>query len=137
MKLKILLILFLLTTVVLKAQLVKNLPVADYQVYKATITTGHSLSDSVNLEETRLSAIAMPSAWTTANLSIQVYTENGWRNLYYDDVEYVITAAANIYIIVKPVIFAGVKYIKFRSGTSSTSVNQLGNRIIYLVTRRY
>lgn len=115
----------------------RSTTVPGYKVYTTTINAGASLSDSVDLKDNRLAAIAMPSVWTVANLTFQVYASDGWRNLYYDDIEHIITAGSGYYVVVKPAVFAGIRYIKVRSGTSSTPVNQAGARVIYLVTRSY
>lgn len=104
----------------------------------AVITSGVSLSTAVNIDPYRLVGIAMPATWTAANLTFQASHDNGttYNNLYDDlGTEMTVTAAASRYITLDPAVFAGINYLKVRSGTSGTPVNQGGDRTITLVTR--
>jgi hypothetical protein len=103
----------------------------------STIASGQSLSDIVDVGSKTLLGIIMPSAWTAANLTIQVSTDG--TNFYdvYDGLgtEKTITAAANRYIIIDPTDFVGAKYIKVRSGTAAAAVNQGADRAVRLITK--
>ncbi len=44
--------------------------------------------------------------------------------------------AANRWIIIDPADFASFRYVKIRSGTSGTPVNQTGNRSLTVVLRQ-
>lgn len=103
----------------------------------ATITSGQSVSNVVDLGSKTLLAIITPSDWTAANLTFQVSTDGITYSNMHDNagVESTVTAAASRYIVVDPANWVGVKYIKVRSGTSGTPVNQAADRIIKLVSK--
>jgi hypothetical protein len=103
-----------------------------------TIANGASLSSAVNIGSKTVLGVVMPAAWTTANLTFQVsYDGTNYANLYdKDGTEYTVTAAASRHIYVEPAQWVGVKYIKVRSGTSGTPVNQGADRSVVLVVRR-
>lgn len=105
-----------------------------------TIANGASLSSAAYLRDYTLVGIIMPDSWTTANLTLQaafdvpsassptynnVYTTNG--------TEYTVTAAASRFIAISPLDLAQVEFLKVRSGTSGTPVNQAAARSIQLV----
>lgn len=104
----------------------------------ATIANGASLSGSVYLVDQPIVAIQMPATWTTADLTFQ--GSNDGTNFF--DVynmsgdEYLVTAAANRYIVLSPFEFQWARYVKIRSGTTGTPVTQGGARTITLVTRK-
>jgi hypothetical protein len=102
----------------------------------ATIALGESLSPAVDLANQRAVRIAMPAAWTTANLTFQVSVDGvTYNNLYdKDGVEYVVQAAVSRSILLPIVDWLGVRYLKVRSGTSGTPVVQVAARILMLQT---
>jgi len=69
----------------------------------ATIANGASLSDALELDGHSVLRIAMPAAWTAADLTFQVSDDAGttFRNVYWDwGPEMVVDAAcANVYRI--------------------------------------
>lgn len=102
-----------------------------------TIATGGVVSDALALLKQSPVRINMPAAWTTANLTVQV-SEDGvtYRNLYEEDGrEKTITVAADRSIIVDPIDYIGVGYLKLRSGTVGTTVAQAATRVIEVVYR--
>ena len=103
------------------------------------IDSNVAVGDSINLADDRLIAIIMPSAWTTAALTFQASLGNGvWYNVYKEEgTELSYAAATSRWIIVKPTDFAGMKYLKIRSGTSGTPVSQADDRSIGIVKRGY
>jgi hypothetical protein len=104
----------------------------------ATIANGASLSGAVNLGNGGLAAIVMPSAWTAAVLTFQGSSDGtNFYNLY-DDTGSEITATVSTSRIValQPSLFAGLRYVKVRSGTSGAAVNQGGERALVLLTRQ-
>lgn len=110
--------------------LLDNLPVA--------IASGTNITGDLNLGGLRLFGIAMPSAWTAANLTFQVSHDFGttWNNLYDRyGVEYSVTAAASRFIQLDGADFAGAQYLRVRSGTSGTPVAQGADRTLSLVLR--
>ena len=102
-----------------------------------TIANGASLSDAADIEAKTLIAIDMPASWTTANLTLQASIDNStWDNVFDSlGTEVTISAAASRFILLNPADFVSVRYLKVRSGTSGTPVNQGGARTITLVVR--
>lgn len=103
----------------------------------ATIANGASLSGAIDLGSTRLAGIQMPAAWTAAALTFQasfdgvtyadVYSTGGTELSY--------TVAASRFIPLSITDWGGVRYLKVRSGTTGTPVNQGGARTIQLTLR--
>jgi hypothetical protein len=79
----------------------------------------------------------MPATWTAANLTLQASVDNStWDNVFDSlGTEVTITAAASRFILLNPADFVSVRYLKVRSGTSGTPVNQGGARTITLIVR--
>ncbi len=104
----------------------------------ATIANGASLSSVVDLAGLALVGIEMPAAWTAANLTFQA-AASASANVanFYDEMggEFTASAAASRYIKIDPADFAGIKYLKVRSGTSGAPVAQGADRSITLVCR--
>lgn len=103
---------------------------------KATIAISTSLSPAVDLRGTKLAAIKMPAAWTAAPITFQASADG---TNYFDlhdsaGVEIAWTVAANQYVInAVPTEWAGVRYIKVRSGTSGSPVTQLAAAVITII----
>lgn len=110
---------------------------ANLQAGDVTIANGASLSGAAFVGG-RLSAIIMPAAWTAANLTFQGSEDDSTYNDLYDDAgtEYVVTAGASRYIVLDPLAFVGVDFVKIRSGTSATPVNQGAARVVRFVLRQ-
>ena len=110
-----------------------------------TIASGASLSDAVDTGNTNslssIVAIIMPSAWTAADLTFQASaTVDGTYNDVYDDDDNEVTvqAGASRHIVLDDEMrshMAGLRFIKIRSGTSGTPVNQGAGRSITLVVK--
>lgn len=76
----------------------------------------------------------MPASWTTANLTFQV-SEDGttFYDLYNDaGTEYTVTAAANRVLRLTLADWLAVRYMKIRSGTTGSAVNQAAARTLKL-----
>jgi hypothetical protein len=104
-----------------------------------TIANGASLTDAIDLADTRLSRIAIPASWTTANLSFQVSYDGVTYNNLHDLAGVEVTAAAaasrSISLHTLFALFQDVRWLKIRSGTSGTPVNQGGDRTLQLAVR--
>ncbi len=101
-----------------------------------TIASGASLSAATDLGPYRVFAIVMPASWTTANLTFQGSSDGiNFFDLYDDTgTEVSVTATASKYIILtSPVKLLGLRWLKVRSGTTGTPVNQAADRIVKLV----
>ena len=104
------------------------------------IANGAAVSGEVDLRGLIVCGIYMPSAWTTADLTFQVAdTDNDGASGTYADVyldtgiEYEVQAAASRYISIDPVRFAGAAWLKIRSGTTGTPVNQGADRTLKVI----
>lgn len=102
-----------------------------------TIANGQSLSDAVDLGDKVLCAIQMPDAWTTASLTLQA----SYDGVTFADVsaggEYEVSsvAASKFLLLHTSYVFTGIRYLKIRSGTSGTPVNQGADRTLQLMVR--
>ena len=96
-----------------------------------------SVSDPVFCNGVGLIRLAMPAAWDAANITVQSSMEGVTYNDLYDKDGnvYTITTAASRSIILPPADFAGIRYLKLRSGTPSVPVAQTAARDLTLVTR--
>ena len=110
-------------------------------VQEATIANGGTLSAAVYLHGEVLVGIRMCAVWDAANLTFQVSMDDvTYLNAYSQaGAEHVVTVAAvDTHIWVDPTDFAGYRWIKVRSGTAGTPVEQSTGedaRVIELVTR--
>ena len=101
----------------------------------ATIASGASLSDEVRVPGGKaVVVIQMPASWTTANLTFQVSLDGANYYNLYDDLggEVTVNAAASRIIRLVPADWWAAPFLKIRSGTSGTPVNQAGDRSITL-----
>jgi hypothetical protein len=125
----------------------------EIKYYTVEIDSGVAVSDSVDLgaiqsEGSKLIAIVGDTAWTTANLTFLSWTPlttaNGmWSDLYEKDgTALAYTFTDSVYVLAKPIDFAGVRYLKIRSGTNTVPVKQTTTSATYprkirLVIREY
>lgn len=103
----------------------------------ATIAAGAAVSGVVAIAGQRVAAIQMPAVWTTANLTFQGSFDGGTFADIYDEAgtEFSITAAASRYIGLDAgaLELSGLQWLKVRSGTVASPVNQVAAAIIQLV----
>jgi hypothetical protein len=102
-----------------------------------TIANGQSLSGAIDLQGYSLVGLLMPSAWTAAALTFAGSVDN---SNFYDVADSgaeinIGSAAANTYILLSPATFLGLRYLKVRSGTNATPVNQGQAATVTLVLR--
>jgi hypothetical protein len=108
-----------------------------FDVAQVTIASGASLSGAVDLNGCGLVRIQMPAGWDAAVLTFQVSLDGlTFANLY-DRAgnEYTVQVAASSSIIVPPSDFAGLRWLKVRSGTAGVAVNQTAERVLNLMVR--
>ena len=113
-------------------------PVGSQAVETTTVTieNGASLSSAVDLGGRKLVAIIMPTTWTAASLTFQGSVDNtNFFNVYDGATERTLIVAASYYSMLNIGDWVGARYIKLRSGTSGTPVNQGGARVITLVVQ--
>lgn len=115
----------------------------------ATIASGASLSGAINLHAIKdagssmtgdgvhLCAIQMPAAWDTANLSFQASADGITYSELYDmyGAPYAVVSAASRLIVLNVQDFSGLKFLKIRSGTAASAVNQTADRTLTLILR--
>lgn len=114
-----------------------------------TIADSASLSDAARIAVpvgregsfTTLVGIIVPSTWTTAVMSFAAgLTEDGTFYPVYsaagaEVVTGSITGGTAVWVALDPADFAGIPWIKVRSGTSAAAVNQADGDVLTLVTR--
>lgn len=113
-------------------------PVGSQAVETTTVTiaNGESLSGAVDLKGRKLVGIVMPAAWTSASLTFQASPDGtNYFNLYDGATERALTVAASYYSMQNIGDWVGVRYLKIRSGTSGSAVNQGGARVLTLVVQ--
>lgn len=106
----------------------------------ATIPTAGSLSAAVDLGRFRIVAIGVPVGWGAADLSFQGSVDNATFANLFDDLGTEITIAASVLQPGRTIIPTGDldaalrahRYLKLRSGTAATPVNQSANRVLNL-----
>jgi hypothetical protein len=100
----------------------------------ATIAQNASLSGAVYIGDYRYFAIQMPAAWTAAGLTFQGSLDGATYQNLYDDAgnEVSASAAASINISLDSVALKIVpyRYLKIRSGTAASAVNQEDVRVL-------
>lgn len=104
-----------------------------------TIASGQALSGAIDLLGYNLVGVQMPAAWTAANLTFQGSIDGtNFYDLYDGSAEINLSAAAaSRYLALTPSQFAGVRYLKVRSGTTGTPVNQAADRSLTLIVRGF
>ena len=102
----------------------------------ATIALNGSLSAAVDLTGLVLVGLQMPAAWTAASITLQASADGTTYGDFKDYAgnEYTLTVTVSDYLHLDFVELMGVRYIKVRSGTSASAVNQGASRAITLVT---
>lgn len=131
----------LLSWLVIASALFACPAIAAYPV-SVTIANGASLSGAADLTAfadqgyPKPIALLMPAAWTSAAITVQA-SEDGstFYNVFVQGgTEYTLTTPlASQYIILTPGDLRGANYIKIRSGTSGSPVNQGAARTIQIL----
>jgi hypothetical protein len=101
------------------------------------IPAGQALGSGVQLSMMTLCGIIMPATWTAASLTFQACVDGAsWEELY-DNAgnEITITVAASRYIIIPPTLLLPMPYLKVRSGTAASPVNQVAAAAIQYVCK--
>jgi hypothetical protein len=102
-----------------------------------TIPNGAALSNAAKLNGATLLGIEMPAAWTAAGLTFQHSIDGTNFFDLYDaaGAGIAMTVVASHYVAPSFLAWQGVIYLKVRSGTSGTPVNQGAERILKLVCK--
>lgn len=103
-----------------------------------TIFSGQSLSSTVKLNGAALLGIEMPAAWTAANLTFQHSIDGtNFFDMYTPaNVEVqVVVSTTQRNVALPTATWQSIIYLKVRSGTSGTPVNQAADRVLKLVCK--
>lgn len=118
-------------------------------IYTTSIDSAASVTDTLDLfdigldVDTKLIGIAVDTAWTDADLTFLVGDAKSGGVLYEMQemdgtaVTCDVDSTFDNYFALKPILFAGVRYIQIRSGTRGTPVAQGDTRTIKLFVREY
>lgn len=97
----------------------------------ATIPSGQSESNVINIEGESIVAIQMPAAWDAASLTFRVSNDNvTFVDLYFRDLEFELLVDADQGHSLEIIPTVGWSYFILRSGTSAGPINQLADRDI-------
>jgi len=104
-----------------------------------TILSGTSITDVIDLSANyRLISIEITSAWDAADITFQVSSDGVNFKDYYTTKELTYPGGTGNRIIgIIPSDFAGIRYLKIRSGTSATPVNQSNDEVLKYAKRLY
>lgn len=113
-------------------------------VISAEIPANQSLTGEIDLGSNKLMAIEFPTTWAGTSITFQSKVErneNGletWRNVY-DDAGSEVTATVGSNRIVGldalALELSSLRYIRIRSGTSSSPVNQNPTKLLRLIVK--
>ena len=119
----------------------RNTFVPAYTTTSVSIDSNGTVSDSVDLKDNRVIGFVPDTAWTTATLSFLTWNPitSEWVTLIEDDgTELAYSFTDSTFTIASPTNFAGVRYLKIRSGTDAVPVNQAySDKRIGIILRRY
>lgn len=109
-------------------------------VVTATVASGASQSGELNVGDWTYAGLVMPSEWTTADITFLVSNKSGGTFVpLYDDAGIEVTVKASqgtaVGLANAALALAPWRYVKLRSGTSASAVNQAGDRTIEVVLK--
>lgn len=106
-------------------------PVAEAE--EVTIANGTSTTSDINLRGRVLTGIQMPSAWTAATITFQGSTDGvTFSDLHNSAGEISLPGTAGVYMAAAHTDLLGINFLRIRSGTSASSVNQGAERTLTL-----
>lgn len=102
-------------------------------------TDATGLSASIDLNGKTPVAIIIGGTWATADITFKGSADGtNFYDVYYNSsgtrTEYVLPAAASSFLKIPYADLLGIHYLKIRSGTTGTPVDQTGSPTITLVT---
>jgi hypothetical protein len=102
-----------------------------------TFTAGQSISSVINLGGETIVGIIFPPVWSIASATFQVSVDGtNWHDLYDESGEVTVSSASSTRAVsLDPVKTFPYPYVKLRSGTSGTPVNQVSNRTLTIVAK--
>lgn len=105
----------------------------------ATIANGEAVSNALPVHMRHVVGIQMPADWTAASLTFQGSADGQTYYNLYDPfgAEVTVQAADDRFIMIPPAGLGGMIYLKVRSGTSGTPVNQGAERALKVMVRSF
>jgi hypothetical protein len=100
-----------------------------------TIASGEALSAARHINNRIPCGIFMPAGWTAAGITLQTSLDNStfYNVRDFDGAELALTVAAGLYVPFDTAMLLGIgPYLKVRSGTAGTPVNQGAERVVSL-----
>lgn len=115
-------------------------PINTRSLLTATIASGESVTAAIDLGNTSLVGFVAPAAWTTAALNIGVSVDGtNWATAALDSFGSAVSSwssvTAGAAYSVDPAAMLPWRYIRFRSGTQASPVNQSAARTFTVITR--
>jgi hypothetical protein len=98
-----------------------------------TIAAGGSLSAGVDLKGCTLARMELPTLGSSAAITFPVSEDGGtYKELtdFYGSAVSYPASTGNVIVVLNPADWYGIKYMKVRSGTSSSAVTQAGGASI-------
>lgn len=102
--------------------------------FDATIGSGESITSAINLAGRILCGVYVPAGWTAASLTFQgSYDGTTFMDVYDSSgTEEAASASASRYVAINHINFLGLRFLKVRSGTSASPINQGAERTLVL-----
>lgn len=99
------------------------------------IEAGQAVSGAFDLAGTRIAAVIMPASWTAANLSFQASTDEAgtYIDCYSSEGDELTAVVAASRVVCDFTGIEGLGWVRFRSGTTGSPVNQAAARILTLI----
>ena len=112
-----------------------------YAVVEGVITLGDNISGEIDLGYGKYISVVMPDAWDAADLTFQASdAEGGIYQDVYDDLGSIVLIPADagqvISITINALTFAGLRFIKIRSGTTAVPIVQTASRTFKIICQR-
>lgn len=119
----------------------------DVTYHPVTISSGTAVSEAVRLGERTLVGVYFPGTWTAADVTFEAgpqvpgsedSADVSWHDVYDQDGNEVTVSEpaggfADVHAAVEePAQFEGAEWLRVRSGTAATPVNQAADRILTL-----
>jgi hypothetical protein len=107
--------------------------------YEAAIASGAALSESLRLNNGNLVGLILPATWTEADVTVQASRDGStWHDVYdAEGTELTVVGTAGAWMLFPAGAFNGIEFIRFRSGTTATPVNQEAARTLIAVLRGF
>lgn len=105
------------------------------ETVQCDILSGASLSAEINMVGRIPVGLYIPAGWASASVTFQFAHEGG--GIYFDvldntGAELVAPVVAGAYLALNSQLFLGARFLRLRSGTTSTPVNQVADQSVMI-----